>query len=55
MTIHHEYMRPKVTEIRITRPTGPAQGAARPTQRDLVLASLLRCPGPRSARRGGLA
>jgi hypothetical protein len=52
MTIHHEYMRPKVTEIRVNRPTAPAQAAARPAQRDLVLASLLCCPGSRSGRKG---
>ena len=42
MTSQRYFMYPRVSELRTARPNVPSGG--RPAQRDLVLASLLRCP-----------
>jgi hypothetical protein len=45
MTMQHRFAYPKVTELRTTRPEAPT-AAPRVAQRELVAASLIRCPNP---------
>jgi hypothetical protein len=52
MSLQHEFAYPKVSEIRPAPPAVPRRRATRSTQRELVLASLLRCPGDRSSAEG---
>jgi hypothetical protein len=48
MTSQRYFMYPRVSEVRTVRPNVPSGG--RPAQRDLVLASLLRCPDRGTAK-----
>jgi hypothetical protein len=52
MSLQHEFSYPKVTEIRPTLPSVPRRRVRRSTQRELVVASLLRCPEDRSSTEG---
>jgi hypothetical protein len=52
MSLQHEFSYPKVTEIRPALPAAPRRRVSRPTQRELVLASLLRCPEGRFSTEG---
>jgi hypothetical protein len=48
MTVPHHFAYPKVTELRVADAlvAAPAPVATQATQRELVVASLLRCPDP---------
>jgi hypothetical protein len=48
MNPQHHFTYPRVAELRTVRPHVPSGG--RPAQRDLVLASLVRCPDRGTAK-----
>jgi hypothetical protein len=50
MNPQHHFMYPRVAEVRVARPSVPPSG--RPAQRDLVVASLVRCPGKPTVAKG---
>ena len=50
MIMEHRYTYPKVTELRDPRP--PVRSVRAQSQRELVAASLIRCPSPVGASPG---
>jgi hypothetical protein len=50
MNPQHRYTFPRVTELRTARPSVLPSG--RPSQRDLVVASLVRCPRKPTVAKG---
>jgi hypothetical protein len=50
MNPQHHFTYPRVAELRTARPSVLPSG--RPSQRDLVVASLVRCPGKPTVAKG---
>jgi hypothetical protein len=52
MSMHYGVGRPKVTDGGASMPAKPGRPCVRPSQRGLVLASLVRCPGHSFSAKG---
>jgi hypothetical protein len=51
MSVQHTFVYPTVTQVGPQQPAVTRERPGGPTQRELVLASLLRCPEDRSSAR----